>query len=361
MRLDTLNIENYRNISSARFIPSPDLTVICGNNGQGKTNLLESIWLLTGGKSFRGSKDAELIKENEDYSVVEGNISSADDSSLIRIFIGGEKSEKKGRSAKVNGVDYGRATSAAGKFTSVVFAPNHLSLVKGSPDGRRRFIDAALCQLYPSYITLYRRYMRQVAQKNALLKNLYKTPNALQLLDVYDDFLVDYGTQLCERREKYLLSITPDIIKNYNDISNGCEELSIEYVKSFSGDMHDALEASRKKDVYAGFCTVGPHRDDFEITINSKSAKSYASQGQQRSAVLSLKLAEAAGIQSVTGEHPVMLLDDVLSELDDARQEYLLTRMKNKQSVVTACDAGLFNKTDGKIYVMDKGKLNEKL
>jgi DNA replication and repair protein RecF len=357
VKLDELDITNYRNITSAHFVPSPDLTVICGNNGQGKTNLLESVWLLTGGKSFRGSKDAELIKENEDYSVVEGVVSSADEISDIRIFIGGEASEKKGRSAKVNGVDYGRATSVAGKFTSVVFAPNHLSLVKGSPDGRRRFIDAALCQLYPSYITLYRRYMRQVAQKNALLKNLYKTPNALQLLDVYDDFLVEYGTQLCERRQTYLSSITPDIIKNYDDISSGSEQLSIEYVKSFDGDMQAALEATRKKDVYAGFCTVGPHRDDFEITINGKSAKSYASQGQQRSAVLSLKLAEAAGIQAVTGDHPVMLLDDVLSELDDARQEYLLTRMKNKQSIVTACDAGLFDKTDGKIYLMENGML----
>ena len=191
MILKALEVENYRNIPAARFEPGRELTVICGKNGQGKTNLLEAVWLLTGGKSFRGAKDAELIRENAGYAVAEGETQGFGKESRIRVFVGGQPGARKARTVRVNGVDYGRAANAAGTFTAVVFDPGHLSLVKGSPEGRRRFLDAALCQLYPGYVTLLRQYSRLVTQKNALLKSYWQTPDANGLLDVFDEKLAE--------------------------------------------------------------------------------------------------------------------------------------------------------------------------
>ncbi len=361
MILKHLSVQDYRNIQTAEFAPGRELTVICGQNGQGKTNLLEAVWMLTGGKSFRGSKDAELIREGSSFAIVEGESEAETRENHIRIFIGDGSSGKKGRSAKVNGVDHGRASSIAGTFTAVVFAPGHLSLVKGGPDGRRKFLDAALCQLYPDYITLLRRYTRLVSQKNALLKQYYQTSGATELLDVFDEKLADAGTQLSWRRQAYLAQIEPDILSIYRDISSGRETLEIRYEASFTKEnpLLEAIRQARQRDLAAGFCTVGPHREDFCLFLDGRDAKSFASQGQQRSVVLSLKLAEAAGAQKITGEHPGMLLDDVLSELDDVRQAYLLSRMEHRQTIVTACDAALFAKTDGKVYRMDSGVLSE--
>ncbi len=360
MILTSLSLENYRNIEHAEFEPGRELTVICGKNGQGKTNLLEAVWLMTGGKSFRGAKDAELIRENAEYSVVEGTAESAERENRIRIFIGSSTpGGRRARTAKVNGVDYGRATNAAGTFTAVVFDPGHLSLVKGSPDGRRKFLDAALCQLYPGYVTLFRRYTRLVTQKNALLKKYRETPDAEAMLDVFDEELSRTGTQVSEKRQEYLALIKPEIVGTYHDISGASETLDVRYEPccTEAESLAEVLKKSRPRDLAAGFCTEGPHREDFSFFLDGRPAKVFASQGQQRSAVLSLKLAEAAGAQKITGEHPVMLLDDVLSELDETRQAYLLSRMEYRQTIVTACDPDLFRKTSGKVYRMESGVL----
>ncbi len=360
MKLKHLCVENYRNIKHAQFSPGEELTVLCGENGQGKTNLLEAVWLLTGSKSFRNAKDAQLIREDQAFAVVEGETECSGLEKQIRITISGEGCEKKGRRAKVNGVEYARATSIAGTFTAVVFDPGHLSLVKGSPEGRRRFLDAALCQLYPGYLSVFRTYTRLVMQKNALLKQYHATFGAAELLDVFDEKLADAGQRISEKRQAYLKLLTPLVQENYHDISQGREILEIQYKPSFDelGFAHK-LQETRARDISAGFCTSGPHKEDFDIFLNGKLAKLFASQGQQRSAVLSLKLAEAAAAQSITGQHPVMLLDDVLSELDDMRQGYLLSRMEQRQTIVTACDAELFRKTDGKVLYVKHGEISE--
>ena len=177
MRLLSLEVTNYRNIASASLTPGRELTVICGNNGQGKTNLLEAIWLLTGGKSFRGGKDAELVRRGEPFAVLEASTLRAqqeeqepDEPNRVRLTVGTPDSQRPGRYASVNGAAPRRAAGLAGSFPAVVFDPGHLSLVKGAPAGRRKFLDAALCQLYPGYLTVYRRYLRALQQKNALLR-----------------------------------------------------------------------------------------------------------------------------------------------------------------------------------------------
>ena len=359
MRLVSLRAENYRNIRAAQLLPGRELTVICGNNGQGKTNLLEAVWLLTGGKSFRGGKDAELIRRGAPFAVLEA-VTRQDDGTEreIRITIGGPDSEKPGRRARVNGVDRGRASVLAGSFPAVVFDPGHLSLVKGSPDGRRRFLDAALCQLYPGYLTEYRRYLRVMAQKNALLKHWAESAGAPDILEALNREMAARGEALQARRRQYLALLAPFAVDNYARLSHGAEELALSYQAVFEpGQLAARMAAGRDKEIRAGMCLYGPHREDLEITLDGHSARVYASQGQQRSAVLSLKLAEAACVREITGEWPVMLLDDVLSELDDSRKAYLLTRMREKQTFVTSCDDADFLKTDGVICRMAGGVL----
>ena len=323
MRLLSLEVENYRNIASASLTPGRELTVICGNNGQGKTNLLEAIWLLTGGKSFRGGKDAELVRRGEPFALLKASTLRAqqeeqetEEPNRVRLTVGTPDSPRPGRTASVNGGAVKRAASLAGSFPAVVFDPGHLSLVKGAPEGRRKFLDAALCQLYPGYLTIYRRYIRALQQKNALLRRSVN------------------GAARPYAEKRALLEV-----------------LNVELAQLLRQKMPEELRA--------GQSLCGPHREDLELLLDGQPAKVYASQGQQRSVVLSLKMAEAAAAASITGEHPVLLLDDVLSELDDGRKQYLLTRMREKQTFVTSCDDTAFLRTDGEVYRMNGGVLTK--
>jgi DNA replication and repair protein RecF len=366
MRLLSLEVENYRNIAAARLTPGRELTVICGNNGQGKTNLLEAVWLLTGGKSFRGGKDAELVRRGEPFAVLRATSERADgEQNNVRMTVGTPESQRPGRYAAFNGAPPKRAANLAGSFPAVVFDPGHLSLVKGAPEGRRKFLDAALCQLYPGYLTVYKRYIRALQQKNALLRRSeanqavsWQEKNAL--LDVLNEELAQQGEAIQSRRRAYLDLLGPLAVANYADLSHGAETLEIRYAAQFEpGGLRERLEGRRNEELRAGQSLIGVHREDVELLLDGQPARVFASQGQQRSVVLSLKMAEASAADHITGEHPVLLLDDVLSELDEGRKAYLLTRMKEKQTFVTSCDDTAFLKTDGEVYRMDGGVLQK--
>ena len=371
MRLLSLEVTNYRNIASASLTPGRELTVICGNNGQGKTNLLEAIWLLTGGKSFRGGKDAELVRRGEPFAVLEASTLRAqqeeqepDEPNRVRLTVGTPDSPRPGRYASVNGAAPRRAAGLAGSFPAVVFDPGHLSLVKGAPEGRRKFLDAALCQLYPGYLTVYRRYLRALQQKNALLRRSpagQDRPYAkkMALLEVLNTELAAQGEAIQQRRRAYLERLAPLACANYEELSHGAERMELRYAAQFEpGGLAALLKARQNEEVRAGQSLCGPHREDLELLLDGQPARVFASQGQQRSVVLSLKMAEAAAAAAITGDHPVLLLDDVLSELDDGRKQYLLTRMREKQTFVTSCDDTAFLKTDGEVYRMNGGVLS---
>ena len=371
MRLLSLEVTNYRNIASASLTPGRELTVICGNNGQGKTNLLEAIWLLTGGKSFRGGKDAELVRRGEPFAVLEASTLRAqqeeqepDEPNRVRLTVGTPDSQRPGRYASVNGAAPRRAAGLAGSFPAVVFDPGHLSLVKGAPEGRSKFLDAALCQLYPGYLTVYRRYLRALQQKNALLRRApagQERPYAekMALLEVLNTELAAQGEAIQQRRRAYLERLAPLACANYEELSHGAERMELRYAAQFEpGGLAALLKARQNEEVRAGQSLCGPHREDLELLLDGQPARVFASQGQQRSVVLSLKMAEAAAAAAITGEHPVLLLDDVLSELDDGRKQYLLTRMREKQTFVTSCDDTAFLKTDGEVYRMNGGVLS---
>lgn len=362
MRLTHLALTDHRNLAHAVLDPDPHLTVLCGPNGQGKTNLLEAIWLLTGGKSFRGSKDAELIRRGCDFSVIEGAFETQDIEKEIRLTVGSKTSQRPGRTGRLNGADMGRAAALAGNFQAVVFEPDLLGLVKGGPEGRRRFLDSALCQVYRPYLVALRRYMRLTAQKNALLKSYDITPNGAILLDTYEEQLAEYGALIMQHRCKFLEQAAPIAAQNYRDISHGAEVLEVRYQMCTDAPTAEALAAKmhamRTAELRAGFCLTGPHREDLEILLDGQPARVFGSQGQQRSCVLSLKLAEAEILQQKTNEAPIALLDDVMSELDEGRQDYILNHMKGMQLFITCCDAGtILRGTRGKTFHIENGKV----
>lgn len=361
MILNKIQIENFRNLKHISFEPSQELTVICGENGQGKTNLLEAIWLLTGAKSFRGAKDVELLPPSKKQAVIQAYTTVAQGiEKEISLSVSLQHTQKTAnRTAIVNDVPYGRASNIAGIFSAVVFQPGHLKIIQGSPEMRRNFLDAAICQIYPMYLALLRRYQRQITQKNALLKSYDGTKQTKDLLDIYDLAQAQFGQEIIKKRQDYLQQMIPEICQSYAEISSNREVLTVHYQASLSEHgLLESIQNSRSKDIKAGFCTVGPHREDIQFFLNEKEVKIYGSQGQQRSVILSLKLAEAACVLKITGEHPVILFDDVLSELDEQRQKYLLSKMAHRQIFVTACDQSAFDRTNGHLYMMKEGVLS---
>ena len=359
MILKKQSLINYRNIKEITIYPDKNLTVICGKNGQGKTNLLESIWMLSGAKNFRGNKDIELVKKGEEFAVITAECEEGRKKETFNITIGGEECEKKGRNAKINGVDYGRATNIAGNFYSVVFAPIHLSLISGSPEKRRKFIDAALCQIYPAYISVYKRYTRAVTQKNALLKADLSYSEKIKLVETFNQEISVSGEAIIKYRVKYLEGLFKKAEETYDNISSNSERCVFKYnpMANTASEIYEILNQSVKIDLAAGFSTKGPHRDDINIEIKGDDAKSFASQGQQRSAALSLKLAEAGQIAEIAQVEPVLLLDDVLSELDSTRQNFLLEKAEGRQTIITSCNPAFFDGRNASIIVMENGNI----
>lgn len=340
MNVLRLTSEHYRNLKPVSLEFAPDINVIYGKNAQGKTNLLESIWLFTGGHSFRGSKDGELTAFGESSCQLSLDFFSEEREQTIDLNIQNGK-----RFFAVNGVEKRTGADLVGKFCGVIFSPEHLSLIKNGPAMRRSFLDGALCQSKPSYAKDFVLYQRTLNQRNSLLKEIQKNPAMHSTLEIWNQFLAERGVQVIKQRQAMVAFLRGTVQEIYSGLSKNKETLDLFYGNSVSRDEDitvekflERLEAAEKSDLATGYTTVGPHRDDLEITIDGNSARMYGSQGQQRSAVLSLKLAEASVMGDITGEKPVILLDDVMSELDSDRQDYLLHQIRNWQIFITCCD-----------------------
>lgn len=347
MYVTRLSTRNYRNLAEGELFPCQGVNVIYGGNAQGKTNLLESLWLFTGGHSFRGSKDSELPRldpqtgRNSPSAALALDFFSEEREQSARLQIDSGR-----RSSVINGVKKKTGSALIGKVRAVIFSPEHLLLVKEGPARRRGFVDGALCQIKPSYAALLHSYQRALLQRNALLKDMVKYPELRDTLEVWDLRLAKLGSQVMMERKAYTERIGPEIREIYSGIARGREEVAVEYDPSVSGggSQEEAeelflkeLERTRASDGRSGFTSAGPHRDDLKITIDGASARAYGSQGQQRSAVLAMKLAEAQALSGVSGETPMVLLDDVMSELDQQRQDYLLNHLHGRQVFITCC------------------------
>lgn len=364
MKVNSIELNNFRNLSSVKINAEPGVNVIYGENAQGKTNILEGIWLFTGLKSFRNTKDCDLIKFNEQFSKLSLNFEDSLREKKCDIIIADKK-----KNISLNGVPIKSTGELVGNFYAVIFSPDHLSLIKSGPSERRKFLDTALCQLKPSYVQALGCYKKALLQRNSLLKDIHLNSQLYDILDTYDEQLAKYSAYIIKERIKYLKILSQYSKEIYSGISENKEDINIEYSFTANIDKKLSLEdiyniqkqkikEARKEDVLQKTTSIGPHRDDIDIFINNVSARSFGSQGQQRSCALALKLGESEIIKNVTGETPVALLDDVMSELDEKRQNYVLNHIKDRQVFMTCCDPSqVLRLWEGKSFLIKGGEL----
>lgn len=353
MRVETLKIKNFRNIEEGEIVPCEEMNVFCGENAQGKTNILESIWLFTGAKSFRTSKDSEFLKFGTQKATTVMEFLSEGIKKTAKIEI-----EEK-RKAFLNEKPLKSVSLLAGNFNAIVFSPSDLKLLNDGPQIRRKFMDTAIGQLYPSYIEILKKYQRAVIQRNKIIKDYKYDSTLCVMLDVFEKEISENGKKIVEFRKKYIEILNLFLPALYSGLSLGKETLETEYICSFEGeDFSEKLKSIRKEDMFSGKTSVGPHRDDINFKINGISARNFGSQGQKRSVALSLKLAEAEVLKKESGESPVFLLDDVLSELDPGRQNFILNHIKGMQTFLTCCDPSNYKDLKaGKIFTVENGRV----
>jgi len=362
-----MTFEGFRNLHSGRWEPSAGVNILYGDNAQGKTNLLEACWLFTGGRSFRGAKDSELVAFGGEQAKLSLQFYAGQREQEAAIIIKGR------RQATLNGVSLPSASKLAGTFCGVVFSPDHLSLIKEGPDLRRRFIDAAICQLKPGYIATLSEYQKALAQRNAFLKQSrvpcsYLPAQAQEMLELWNDTLAVTGTRITRARQQYVRRLQPVAREIYDGLTNGKEWIHLEWASpALTESVEETARLWRMQfqhalsaDLAAGFTTVGPHREDLTVQINGNPVKNYGSQGQTRSAVLALKLAEAQLLQEILNEPPVLFLDDVMSELDPSRQDYILNHIEGWQVFITCCEPSTALKnTAASVFSVKQGVISK--
>ncbi|MBQ5995626.1 MAG: DNA replication/repair protein RecF [Clostridia bacterium] len=362
MLINSLSVIDYRNIDFIKINPSENINIIFGENAQGKTNLLESIWLFTGCKSFRTKKDSELTGFEKDFAKNEIEYFAFGREQTATLLI-----DKKRKAIK-NGIELRSPAELIGQFYAVIFSPMHLSLIQDGPINRRAFLDTALCQLKPNYAKGLARYKHTLEQRNALLKDIQFHSELYDTLDVWDEKLSSYGAAVVFERIKYSKLLSKHADEIYYGISDGKEKLTVEYVNNTGMYIEDPYEIknfllerlhqTRRDDIFNKITGIGPQRDDLEIKIDGLSVRKFGSQGQKRSCALALKLSEANIIKEITDEQPVILLDDVMSELDIKRQDYILNHINGRQVFITCCDpATVLRMCEGKTFHIEKGSL----
>lgn len=338
MYVSTLTLNNFRNYEKQFIELSVGTNVFCGHNAQGKTNILEAIYMFCRGKSTRARQDTELIKFGEDFFRIEMSFNGNE-----RDFKGVITANKLGKKAiKINNIPITKLSMLMSYFNAVFFTPEDLSLIKGSPAQRRRFIDSSLCQMYPSYLSSLVSYNKTLLQKNFLLKNMrskhvYSDPT----LDVWNEALAKEGAKVAKYRIDFIENINNIAADIQSDISG--EKLKVYYQPGINSEpdeqaYYNYLQEHIRREVDNGSAQYGVQRDDIGIFINDNVARQYCSQGQQRTAALALKIAQGDYIKELKNEYPVYLLDDIMSELDINRRRYLWERIKGKQVIITCTD-----------------------
>ncbi len=355
--------DGFKNLGSVAISPSPAVNVVFGENAQGKTNLVEAIWILSGARSFRGSKERDMIGFGRDFARLELVLKDSEREQRIEAVLSAGRELKK---ITLNGVKQRSLASLFGVLKCVVFTPEDLELSKGSPDCRRDFIDLCISQIKPAYAKTVLKYENVLSQRNALLKHEINDPDSL---DVWDEQLARLGAYITVVRSQYTKKLDIFASKLYSELTGGREKLNLEYKSSvykFPGESHDwqdllfrehlnVTRETRADDIRAGFTTRGIHRDDVLVRINGNASREFGSQGQNRSAALAMKLSQAYILCEETSEMPVILLDDVLSELDSKRREFIVTKLKGMQIFITCCEPT--SKLKGKKFEMRGGRI----
>ena len=374
MYITKLYVNGFKNLKDININPHPKLNIFCGKNAQGKTNLIESIWICSGVKSFRNTKDKSMININGDVSNIELGFKDVNREQIINYNMA--RPNVKENNVFLNGVKLKAPSNLFGSFDCVIFTPEDLDLSKGSPDNRRKFLDLSVSQIKNSYNSVALKYENILEQRNALLKSINQGKSDKEELEVWNVQLASMGAYISLLRYNYTKKLNIFAKKLYNEISNGKEELELKYSstvfsdlenkKDYRGEMTEEylnnLNKSLNDDLRAGFTTKGVHRDDLIGYINGLSVRDFASQGQHRSLALILKLAQAYILTEETKESPCILLDDVLSELDVSRQKFVISKIDNMQVFITCCDKNIpfDKKTEGKLFFIKDGKIIRK-
>lgn len=365
MRVTSLSLRDFRSYEQAEVIPGEGMTVFSGPNAQGKTNLLEALHLCCTGRSHRTSRDEEMIRWGTPGSRVKVFSQQRDGTHEVTVSL--LRGQKKKKNVMIGARRAERIGELFGHVFSVLFSPEDLQIVKGGPSERRRFIDMQLSQLRPVYFYSLQAYMHALNQRNALLRAIAERPDLSDTLESWDEQLAREGAKIVRGRREVIECLSADASLEHLRLTDEKETLRLRYV-SEAAEAEDPesfllrrLAETRQDDMRRQTTTTGVHRDDLAVSINGKDARVYASQGQQRSVVLSLKLAQTTFAERERGEPPVLMLDDVMSELDPQRRRLLIGRIDRMQTFVTCTDiADLAGAPQGKIYEVREGRLHQR-
>lgn len=357
MIIKSLELADFRNYDSLHIDFSKGTNILYGDNAQGKTNILEAIYLSATTKSHKGSKDKDIVNFNKEESHIRTYLEK--DGLDIRVDMHLRKNKTKG--IAIDGQKIKKAAELLGLLNVVFFSPEDLSIIKNGPAERRRFVDMELCQLDQFYLYNLNHYNKIVNQRNKLLKDMYFNPSLRETLNIWDSQLVSFGSKIIERRKLFVEQLNDIIYDIHRKLSGDKEELVIQYEPDVVIDEYEkSLVKCQDKDVKLKQTTVGPHRDDFSFIVGNVDIRKFGSQGQQRTAALSLKLSEIELVKKIANDNPVLLLDDVLSELDSHRQNYLLSSIGEIQTIITCTGLDEFvnNRFEiDKVFQIENGKI----
>ena len=365
MNLETLQLRSFRNYAEAEIEFDPGVNLIVGDNAQGKTNLLEAIAYLGSGKSFRAQKTSEMVRFGADFGEIQGQVFAQEREQTLRyLLFPGSRPRQIWR----NGVRKKSASELSGVLPTVLFCPEDLMILKMGSSQRRRFGDLALCQLRPNYDAALTEYHRILDQKSRILKDRFENPAIAAILPEYNLRLCQVGALLISYRARFYEGLGKSAAKFHSQFSGGVENFSLQYktvstvsdpfapVAKLTEDLLDHLQRHDRAELETAQCLTGPHKDDFTVALNGIDLKSYGSQGQTRTSAISLKLAQRELMAREWGEEPVLLLDDVLSELDPGRQDFVLNQIVSGQVFITCCEPGRFTKL-GKTIEIKQGTI----
>lgn len=366
MYLSNIKLKNFRNYDELDLVLGKNINILMGDNAQGKTSLLEAVYVLSRGKSYKGNV-LDLIYWDRDFGFVEGTINKSNIKEDIRIHI--DKSSKV--TISLNGKRVNKRSVLNQKIHVVIFSPEDLKMIKEGPDFRRKFIDNSLQIIKPSYGTLLKNYNKVLFQRNNLLKSIKLGTSNSNTLGIWDEQLVRLGINIIISRVNFLKKVNSITKKIHYSLTNGQEEMKLFYLSNIIKNNEDLenvesvyknlLEENVKEDIQKGYSSIGPHLDDIRVSVNDYDVKVYGSQGQQRTAALSLKLSEIDLIRSEINENPIILLDDVMSELDSKRQEKVIEYFQSSQVLITCTEISFENylqNVDKKIYTIKRGTID---